>query len=197
MNDLVPPPGPAMTSGATVRLVEIDELSDVRYIHSSSLKVLASGQLSEPEILAFVAHVYSDPYTAMLADMVRARRLFGVTIDGQLSATAGWMPANDSGATARMFAVFAAPMFAGAGLGRLAAHAAEGDAAQAGFEVASVRTPIGAVGFFQRLGYDVSSWGAWSLGRDCALPVAFMRRSLGKTDAPASERAGGLERPRT
>lgn len=197
MNECVGLPGLAASTAAQLRLVEIDELSDVRYIHASALRALSAGQLSEPEIEAFVAHVYSEAYTSMLAETVRARRLFGITVDNMLTCTAGWSPANDSGATARLMGVFVAPMFGGSGLGRLVSHAAENDAAHAGFAAASVRTPVAAVGFFQRLGYDVSSYGVWSLKPDCSLPVAFMRRALGKIERAKDDGAGGLELPRT
>lgn len=197
MNECVRPPGPPLTTTAARRLVEIDELSDVRYIHASALKAMAAGQLSEPEVEAFVAHVYSEAYTATLAEMVRARRLFAITVDGQLTATAGWVPANDSGATARLMAVFVTPMFANVGLGRLAAHAAETDATQAGFAASTVRTPVGAVGFFQRIGYEVSSYGVWTLKPERTLPVAFMRRALGGPCVHEADDSSGVELPRT
>lgn len=178
MNECVPPPRADLATAADLRPVEIDELSDVRYIHAGALRSQAAEQLSQEEIEAFVGYVYSESYTERLAEMVRARRLFGITVEGKLTSTAGWMPANDSGATARLMAVFVAPLFSGVGLGRRITLAAEADAAQAGFLAASVRTPIGAVGFFQRLGYDVSSYGVWTLKPDCALPVGFMRKAL-------------------
>jgi GNAT superfamily N-acetyltransferase len=184
-----------MSSTATLRLVEIDELSDVRYIHATAVKALASGQLSEPEIDAFVANVYSEPYTERLAEMVRARRLFGVTVEGKLTTTAGWTPANDSGATARLMAVFVAPMFAGVGLGRLATNAAEDDALQAGFGAAAVRTPVGTAGFFTQLGYEVSSYGVWTLRPKCTLQVAFMRRALSRGNGVDSRGPDGFMEP--
>lgn len=178
MNECVPPPRADLATAGDLRAVVIDELSDVRYIHAGALRAQAAEQLSQDEIDAFVGYVYSEAYTERLAEMVRARRLLGITVDGKLTSTAGWTPANDSGATARLMAVFVGPLFTGVGLGRRVALAAEADAAQAGFRAASVRTPIGAVGFFQRLGYDVSSYGVWTLKPDCALPVGFMRKPL-------------------
>lgn len=186
MNECVPPPRADFATVADLRAVEIDELSDVRYIHAGALRAQAAEQLSQAEIEAFVSYVYSEAYTDRLAEMVRARRLFGVTVDGKLTCTAGWTPANDSGATARLMAVFVAPMFAGVGLGRRLTLAAEADAAQAGFRAVSVRTPVGAVGFFQRLGYGVSSYGVWTLKPECALPVGFMRKVLDSERGAAS-----------
>lgn len=180
MNECFPPPRAAMSEAAVLRLVEIDELSDVRYVHAASVKALSAGQLSETEVEAFHAYVYSSQYTDRLAEMVKARRLFGAAVDGRVVATSGWMPANDSGSTVRLAAVFVSPLFSASGLGRLVALGAETHAAQAGFDVSSVRTPVGAVAFFQRIGYDVSSFGAWTLRPDCALPVAFMRKALGR-----------------
>ncbi len=160
----------------TPRAVTVDELSDVRYLHALSVKRLTASHLSEAEVAAFSSHVYSPSYASRLGDVASAGRLLGVFIEGELVATAGWIPANDAGAVARLMAIFVSPLYAGLGLGRLIVEAAESKACQAGFNAFTVRVPVNAIDFFTSLGYQTASNGVWSLGNGVDLPVAFMRR---------------------
>lgn len=155
----------------------IDEMSSVRHLHAFSAKKLAAGMLSESEITAFAAHIYTEGYSSRLAELVLARRLSAARLDNELLGTAGWTPANDSGSVARMIGVFVSPLYAQRGIGRRLLEAAEGQARQAGFTVFTMRAPLGASGFFERLGYSVASHGAWPLTRDVSLPVAFLRKT--------------------
>lgn len=160
--------------------VEIDHMSDVRYLHVLSARRLAAGMLSEGEITAFASHLKSEPYSARLAEIVQAKRLMAARLGNALAGTAGWIPANDAGAVARLVGVFVSPLYARLGIGRLLVETVEGHARQAGFGVFTIRAPLGASGFFANLGYEVASHGVWPLDRDTAVPVAFMR----KTDPP-------------
>ncbi len=161
--------------------MSIDELSSVRYLHASSVRSIAAPFLSESEADAFAAYVYSDAYAARLGDNVRAGRLLAACLpdNKELLATAGWVPANDSGALVRMTGIFTSPLFAGMGLGRLVMEAAERQATDAGYSGFSVRCPVAAAGFFARLGFEVASHGVWPLTRDDALQVAFLRKLTG------------------
>lgn len=151
-------------------------MSDLRHLHALSARRLAAGMLSDFEIEAFAAHIYSDSYSMRLSEVVRARRLLGARLDGALVATAGWTPANDAGAVARLLGVFVSPLYARQGIGRMLVEMVETQALQAGFAVCTVRAPLGASDFFAALGYDVASHGVWPLDREAALPVAFMRK---------------------
>ena len=180
----VTPAGTSFASAALLRPITIDELSTVRHLHLMSARRLSASHLSEAELQAFCDHINSDPYTVRLIDQVRQGRLIAATLMDEIVATAGWIPANDSGATARMMAIFVAPLYALHGLGRLVVEAAEAQAAYAGFRVFTHRAPIGAVGFFTRLGYDTASHGVWMLPNDQPMPVGFMRKVAGNLPPP-------------
>lgn len=156
--------------------VEIDHMSELRHLHALSARRLAAGMLSEGEIIAFANHIYSEAYSARIAEIVRVRRLLAARLDGALVGTAGWTPANDAGSVARLMGVFVSPLYARLGIARRLVEAVEAEAHQAGFAVYTIRAPLGAAEFFARLGYDVASHGVWPLDRDAALPVAFMRK---------------------
>jgi GNAT superfamily N-acetyltransferase len=167
-----------LTGAAEIRPVGIDELSTVRYIHASALRSQAGSSLSDTEIATFAAHVYSDAYTGGLSEAARTNRLLGAVIGEELVGTAGWLPASDNGAIARIHGVFVRPMFTGAGIGRTLALATEEQARRAGFSAFTVRATLNAAGFFSGLGYEITSRGAWTLAPGQTLQVAFMRKRL-------------------
>ena len=154
----------------------IDDMSSIRHLHAASARRLAAGMLSESEIAAFAEHIYSETYSARIAEAVLSGRLTAARLSGQLIGTAGWTPANDAGAVARLIGVFISPLHAKRHVGRRLVEAAEGQARQAGFTVYTIRAPLGASGFFERLGYGIASHGVWPLTREVALPVAFLRK---------------------
>ncbi len=171
-----PPAGNSFLEAIEVGRAVIDEMSSVRHLHSISAKRLAAGMLSEPEIAAFVDHIYSDGYSARMADVVAAGRLTTARLSGELVGSAGWLVANDSGAVARLIGVFVSPLYARQGIGRVLVAAAEAQARQAGFGTFTIRAPLGASAFFEHLGYEIASHGVWPLTRETALPVAFLRK---------------------
>ena len=179
MTDTGQPPETPFASAARLRALAIDDLATVRFLHTLAIRRLAVSHLSEEEMNAFVSYVGSIEYTDRLAAQTKAGRLVGAILLDEIVATAGWMPANDSGATARLSAVFVSPLFALHGLGRLVVGAVEAQAMQAGYKAFSIRAPIGAVGFFERLGYDVASHGVWTLPGQQPLPVGFLRKVVG------------------
>ncbi len=166
-----------LTAAAGLGLVTIDEMSTVRHLHATSARRLAAGMLADDEIQAFAEHVYTEPYTTRIAQAVNAGRMVGARLSGELIATAGWTPANDTGSVARLIGVFVSPLFAGQGFGRLVVERVEADARQAGFGSFTIRAPLGAAGFFEHLGYEAASHGVWPLTREIALPVAFLRKT--------------------
>jgi GNAT superfamily N-acetyltransferase len=170
-------PGDGFLSAVEVGLTTIDDMSSIRHLHASSARRLAAGMLSEAEITAFAEHIYAEIYSTRMAEVVRAGRMTAARFAGQLIGTAGWTPANDAGAVARMVGVFVSPLHAGCGVARLLLDVAETQARQAGFRVFTVRAPLGASGFFERLGYEVASHGVWPLTREIQLPVAFLRKA--------------------
>lgn len=173
-------PTPSLAQAATLRQVSVDELSSVRHLHVAAVRQLASGHLSETEIEALSTYLRSEQYTERLIEAVRNGRLIAADLMGTLAATAGWVAANDAGATARIMALCVSPLYAGIGLGRRVLEAAESDAMRAGFTTFTVRAPIGAVGFFERLGFTVTSHGVWPLPPNEAIPVGFLRKVAAK-----------------
>lgn len=162
-----------------IEVVPIDAMSTVRHLHASSAKRLAAGMLSEAEIQAFVAHIYSPEYSARLTEIAAAGRLFEARLGDETVATAGWIPANDAGNVARLIGVFVSPLYARLGIGRRLVATAEEHARRAGFSTFTIRAPLGASEFFERQGYGIASHGVWPLTRDTALPVAFLRKVEG------------------
>ena len=179
-----PKPISPYAAAATVDLVNIDEMATVRHLHASSARKLAAGMLSELEIEAFAEYVYSDAYAARIAQTVQAGRLVAARLSNMLVATAGWIPANDSGNVARLVGVFVSPLFAGKGIGRLVVERIEAQARLGGFQTFAIRAPLGASGFFEHLGYSAASHGVWPLTRETALPVAFLRKSEARLVRP-------------
>lgn len=173
-------PGQAMVSVAEIRPVAIEDLSTIRYIHATALRITASHFLSEEEVEAFRAHVYSHTYSEAL----QRQALYGAYVDGELIGTAGWTIGDDSGSCIRLRSVFVRPLFGGIGLGRRLVHAVEELTRGAGYRAFSVRATINAQPFFERLGYTVTSHGVRTLLGNVSIPVAFMR----KVDPPVSTR---------
>ena len=77
---------------------------------------------------------------------------------------------------ARLVGVFISPLYARLGIGRRLVAAVEVQARRAGFTTFTIRAPLGASPFFERVGYEVASHGVWPITREVALPVAFLRK---------------------
>ena len=100
-------------------------------------------------------------------------------IGGQLVATAAWQVGDDTGAVARIRTVFVDGMFLKCGIGRKLVADVEARAMQSGFTRFAVKATANAVPFFQRIGYDIASYGvSAAAGMTTSLPVTFMRKSV-------------------
>ena len=160
--------------GITIRRIEIDDHSSVRYLHTKSMMAHSGDALSEAEIDAFVAIVNSPAYS----DCLLAEDVYGAFIDGQLIGTASWQVNGDDGRTARISSVFVNPMFARLGVGRRLLGEVEARGMHSGFRQFGIAATINAVPFFEKLGYREASRGVKALGPGCSLPVAFLRKSV-------------------
>ena len=156
----------------------IDDLSTVRYIHATSIRLHAAQVLSDDEIKAFTDHVYSDAYAGQLSRV----RLFGARIDGELVGTSGWSFGDDSASGARISSLHVRPLFTRIGIGHALLAAAEAAATVAGFDSFSARATLNSVRFFEHHGYVVTSHGLYPMRPDVGLPVAFMRKAERATD---------------
>ena len=174
-----------------VQRIGVDDYSAVRYVHASALRLKRESPFVEREIAAFCKLVYSPRYL----DALRSQDLYAAWLDGEMVATAGWAPSGNSGNVARVSSVYVRPLFEGIGIGRKLLTFAERRALKAGFTNISLRATIHSVGFFEHLGYSVTSHGVRGLPNDQDLPVAFMRKCLARERPRASTPAAPLVKP--
>ena len=163
-----------------VRPITVDDMSAVRYIHASAFRNLANAFYSEDEVAAFAAYVYTSVYS----DLIRGENVLAGFLGSEMVATAGWAPADDNGVSARIRSVFVRPLFAGIGIGRRMTLEAENWARRSGFRNFGARVTLNAAGFFETLGYDITSHGVQLLPGERGLPVCFMRKSDQSTPLP-------------
>lgn len=156
-----------------LRPVTLDDYSSIRAIHASAFKALAGACYPEDEVAAFTTYVYSQTYV----DMLRGENLLCGFLGGEMVATAGWAPADDNGLSARIRSVYVRPLFTGLGIGRRIALEAESWARRSGFRGFGARVTLNAVGFFETLGFEVTSHGVHMLPAERGLPVCFMRKA--------------------
>jgi GNAT superfamily N-acetyltransferase len=169
------PDGPAWNAVA-VRRVGLDDHAQVRYLHARAMRAQCGDALSDGELMAFLAFVDSPAYS----DHLRSEEVHGAFMDGQLVGTASWLANADDGETARIGGVFVHPMFTRLGLGGRLLAEVEGRASQSGFEALGASATINAVHFFERYGYVEASRGVKAFGPECWLPVAFLRKRVGR-----------------
>jgi GNAT superfamily N-acetyltransferase len=155
-----------------IRPVGVDDWANVRYVHSTAFRLLAASFCTRGEIDAFTALVRSESY----AERLMWENLHGAWLDDELIGTAGWIPADDSGTQARITSAFVPPLFTRMGVGRRLVRDAEARALAAGFERFSTRATLNSVGFFERLGYDVTSYGVHAITAHQTMPVTYMRK---------------------
>jgi GNAT superfamily N-acetyltransferase len=178
------------TEGKSLRLVlrpaGVDAWSEIRSLHAASFKAMAGPLLETAHVAAFIERVYSPDYT----DSLVMQDLQTAWHDRQLVGTAGWVPADDAGTSARITAVYVAPLFTRLGVGRQLVTAAEARARAAGFHAYAARVFPQALGFFEALGYVRSSQGAIAIGTENGIPVTFMRKAGPDADEVRDRRAG-------
>lgn len=170
---------------ARLEPIGIDDWADVRQVHRLAFERLAGPYFDREELDAFRALIASPEYT----DDLMGESLIGAWIERELVGTAGWRPIDDTGSAARITSVFVSPLFARLGIGSRLVRDAETRARQAGFASFATRATSNAVGFFEALGYDISSHGVCLIGPGLDIPVTFLRR--GPVAEQAAE-AGGL-----
>jgi GNAT superfamily N-acetyltransferase len=152
--------------------VGIDDWSDVRHVHAFSLEKLAAVALDPDEFAAIREWIASPEYTEELQN----ENLAAAWLDRHMIGTCGWCPADDAGSSARITSLFVSPLFTRLGVGRALLLDAERRAQVAGFASFTLRTAWTALGFFEALGYEVSSYGNASISGGRELPAVFMRK---------------------
>ncbi|HRD75547.1 MAG TPA: GNAT family N-acetyltransferase [Hyphomicrobiaceae bacterium] len=158
--------------GVEVRSIGIDDYSAVRYVHGTAFKSIGLSFLDEAELNPLLAPFESIEYTESLM----SEDLVGAWIGSELVGTAVWLAADDTGRSARITSVYVRPMFTRLGVGRMLVREDETRARRHGYRSFSARaTPITA-GFYQKLGYAVTSHGSIPVDKERGLPLTFLRR---------------------
>lgn len=171
----------------TFRPVTLDDLSSVRYVHMTAFRILAAEYHSPEEIQAHVDDMMNTDYFEEILQC----DLYCALVEEEIVGTGGWCPADDSGATARIRKVFVRPLFTNCGVGRMLVELAEKRALQAGFDKFTVRANINAVSFYERLNFEISSYGVMPTRSGIDLPVAFMRK---RNDIDHTENSDGSKK---
>ena len=162
--------------------VGIDHLSAVRYIHETSFSLLAAGEYSDAEKDGYLAMLKAPAY----AGSMLTNNLVAAWYGDHMVGTAGWCPGTDTGTTARLRMVFVAPMFSGAGIGRLLVETVESQAVRAGFLRLSARSTLNSAGFYHQLGYRTKGRGLMQTANGTGLPVIFLHKVAERPKARAS-----------
>lgn len=174
-----------------VRVASVDCWSDVRHLHALCIRRMAETSIEPSDADAFFNLIQSPDYT----DVLMTHDLQTAWYDDHLVGTAGWVPSDDAGTSARITAVFVSPQFARLGVGRRLVALAEARARAAGFRTFATRAFQPSVAFFEALGYQRSSQGVHALGTDNGIPITFMRRidAAARKDAPGGRATGSQD----
>lgn len=150
----------------------LDHWSEIRSLHASAFRYLTGPSMEPASSAALLSMIYAPDYTGSLQcqDLQVARH------DGRIIATAGWVPTDDSGTTARIVSVYVSPLFGRLGVGSRLVAAVEHKAHAAGFRGFAVRSFPATTGFFEAIGYNRSSQGIQAIGTENGIPVVFMRK---------------------
>lgn len=162
-----------------VRRVGMDDLSHVRYVHTTSFRSLGAAHYSEEELDAFGHHIAAPAY----ADKILGDEALAAWLGAEMVATVAWSAA-DTGLSARICSLFVRPLFTRVGIGRRLVCLAEDEARSKGFQSFRAVATMNAVSFFERQGYRVTSYGTRAIAPQLGLAVAFMRKD--DTGAPTS-----------
>lgn len=138
-----------------LRPIDIDNWSDVRYVHGTSFRTIVGPRAPQRAVEAFMSRLDTPAYV----EEMRGADLTGAWLDGQLAGTAGWRPLDAHGRVARIEGLFVQPLFTFMGLGSLLLAHTEARARQAGYACITALACAPSAPFFMRAGYDVYAQG--------------------------------------
>lgn len=172
------------------RPIGLDDLAEVRYLHSSAFRMCGADHHTEEEIDAYLSRINSVDYVRECMNC----SLYGLWHNHILIGTAGWCASSDNRSTARMRKIYIHSFYVGLGLGRMMVEHAENRANDAGFDHFSVRTSQSAAVFFESIGYATSSHGSLNTPTGPDIPIIYMRKERAKNIATPTDRPFSFER---
>lgn len=170
--------------GISIKSVDVDHMSLVRYVHATALRMQSADEITENEIERFCDGVYEPPYTVQLM----AQDLIGAWIGGELAGTAGWILSEDASA-ARIASVFVRPPFTRIGIGKRLMEEIESRARLAGLSTFSLRAIGNSAPFFEKLGYTVTSLELAHIATLGGIPVTSMHKADAEQQVPPEPNA--------
>ncbi|MBP0494158.1 GNAT family N-acetyltransferase [Pararoseomonas indoligenes] len=155
---------------ARLRPLHEGEIPALVALHGASFAALATAAYPPSVVPAYRAMLEAPDYApeVLASDMWVAER------EGILLGSAGWLPQADG--AARIRKVFVHPDAARQGLATRLVQAAEERARAAGHARFVLRAYLGAVPFYESLGYVAERPGERPVGDGVILPVLFMRK---------------------
>lgn len=174
-----------------LRPIDIDDWSDVRYVHGTSFHTIIAPRAPQRSVDAFMSWLDTPAYVEKLRDA----DLTGAWLDGQLAGTAGWRPLDAHGRVARIEALFVQPLFAFMGLGSLLLAHAEARARRAGYACITALACAPSAPFFMRAGYDVYAQGpgVCEYADDMAMFVMRKQGTAARTTAARDSGASNVQ----
>ncbi len=161
-----------------IRALDIDAIGDVRTLQITAFEKLCAPYASESEAGLVLSVLSGAKHSEELVRSAKRGKLVGAFVENRLTGVVTWSHSRDDRYTQRLRSVFVDPMFARSDIGRTLVRHVEGVALAAGAHDMSVRSFIQSTGFFERLGYTATSFGALTLAPDVAMAVSFLRKSL-------------------
>lgn len=162
--------------GLTFEPLDLCRLPEIRALQIGAFRVASARCYDEPEVRAFESYIAD----AGIADRLTSHDTELAVVGGQVVGTAGWAQSGDDGALARLTNLFVDPLFMHLGVGSALAERAERRAQLAGYAKVAVRAPLLLTVFFERLGYELSSYGSFSPKPGVELPITFLKKQLAR-----------------
>ena len=153
-----------------IRPLRPAEMPALVALHAASFAALATAAYPPELVPAYTAMLNAPDY----APEVLASDLWVAEGAGTLLGSAGW--GSQDGEVARIRKVFVHPDAARQGLATRLVQAAEERARAAGHRRFVLRAYLGAVPFYESLGYVADRPGERPLGGGLSMPVLFMRK---------------------
>ena len=178
MNDPGNTPRRYFAEAIAVQPLGVNDIASVRRLQISSFLSLAAVDLTEAEADAYQVDAVSDAYTVERYQASQRGELLGAFHDGRLIGTVEWLRSAPSSTAAQIRGVFVDPLFAGCGVGSRLIQDVEHDVGRARLTDIGICSTISAVGFFERVGFHVTSYGQRALSPSQTLKVAFLRKDL-------------------